>query len=406
MTDTRDALRGAGTLAFAGVLAAGLGWLTLVVVARARGPAEYADFSVVWAVYFAVAGVLIGLQQEATRSLVASHREPPGTTLVRAGAWSTLLVALTAALVLVAAPVLGLMDLEDIGSVAGPALLAIPLLAAAMMVNGALAADGRWRALAALALGDQAVRLAAVVLAIAVAPGNVAYGVALVAGLCCFLPFIVVGWRRSLSIPGTGVGFLGRSAAAMVSSGCANLLVVGLPALITATGDASDRARGVLFAAILLTRTPVLLLANAVRPVVVRVFVENRNRLGVWAWRVAPLVVTASVVASAIGWIAGPWALRILFGDDFQVSGALMAGLVLAAVLILLQTWTGVALAAVNRDGASTVGWLVAVITAVGCLLLPLGLEARTVVALLAGPGVGMALHLVVLRRVPSPAAV
>ena len=192
----------------------------------------------------------------------------------------------------------------------------------------------------------------------------------------------------------------------MVSSGCANLLVVGLPALITATGDASDRARGVLFAAILLTRTPVLLLANAVRPVVVRVFVENRNRLGVWAWRVAPLVVTASVVASAIGWIAGPWALRILFGDDFQVSGALMAGLVLAAVLILLQTWTGVALAAVNRDGASTVGWLVAVITAVGCLLLPLGLEARTVVALLAGPGVGMALHLVVLRRVPSPAAV
>ena len=400
-TGTREALRGAGTLALAAFVAAGLGWLTLVVVARALGPGEYADFSVVWSVYFGVAGILIGLQQETTRSLVAARREPARIGLVGAGAWTTLTVVLAALLVAAIGLALGV-TVKDVGNTAGPALLAIPVLAAAMMVNGALAADGRWNALAWLALGDQVVRFGAVILVVQLAPGDVAFGAALVAGLVCFVPFIAIGWSRLPKIAGTRPGFVGRSAAAMVSSGCANVLVVGLPALITATGDGSDRARGVLFAAILLTRTPVLLLANSVRPVVVRVFVANRSQLRAWAWRVAPSVVVATAVAAGVGWALGPWVLRLLFGSDFRVSGPVMAGLVLAAVLILLQTWTGVALAAIDRDLASTVGWLVAVVIAVGCLLLPLALEERTLSALLAGPGAGIAIHLAVLRRSPG----
>jgi len=404
MTETRQALRGAGILALAGVVAAGAGWLTLVVVARTRGPSEYADFSVVWSVYFGIAGVLIGLQQETTRSLVAARREPRRIGLVGAGAWTTLTVVLAALLVGATALALGGVNVADVSMVAGPALLAIPLLAAAVMVNGALAADGRWNVLAGLALGDQFVRFGLVIVVVQVAPSEVAYGAAMVAGLICFIPFIAIGWSRRPAIAGTRSGFVGRSAAAMVSSGCANVLVVGLPALITATGEASDRAHGVLFAAILLTRTPVLLLANSVRPVVVRVFVANRSSLRAWAWRVAPVVVLATTVAVAIGWALGPWLLRLLFGSDFRVSGELMACLVLAAVLILLQTWTGVALAAIDRDVASTVGWLVAVVIAVGCLLLPVGLEERTASALLAGPGVGMAIHLAVLRMSPGEA--
>lgn len=400
-TGTREALRGAGTLALAAVVAAGLGWLTLVVVARTLGPGEYADFSVVWSVYFGVAGILIGLQQETTRSLVAARREPGRVGLVGAGAWTTLAVVLAVLLVAAFGLTLGV-TVEEVGNAAGPALLAIPVLAAAMVVNGALAADGRWSALAWLTLGDQVVRFGAVILVVQLAPGDVAFGAALVAGLVCYVPFIAIGWARRPKIAGTGPGFVGRSAAAMVSSGCANMLVVGLPALITATGDGSARARGVLFAAILLTRTPVLLLANSVRPVVVRVFVANRSRLRAWAWRVAPSVVVATAVAAGVGWALGPWVLRFLFGSDFRVSGPVMAGLVLAAVLILLQTWTGVALAAVDRDVASTVGWLVAVFIAVGCLLLPLTLEERTLSALVAGPGVGIAIHLAVLRRSPS----
>jgi O-antigen/teichoic acid export membrane protein len=405
MTETRDVVRGAGTLAIAGVAAAVLGWATLVVVARTQGPGEYADFSVIWSVYFGVAGILIGLQQETTRSLVASREGSRGVGLVGAGAWATLVVLVAALAMVAVAPVAGSVGADDVVSSAGPAIIAIPLLAAAMMVNGGLAADSRWGALAGLALGDQFVRLVAVVLVVAVAPGEVAYGAALVAGLACYFPFIVVGWRRAPVITGTRAGFVGRSGAAMVSSGCANLLVVGLPALITVTGGGSDRARGVLFAAILLTRTPVLLLANAVRPVVVRVFVIHRSRLREWARRIAPLTVAATAGAALLGWALGPWALRLLFGPDFEVSRGLIAGLVVAAVLILLQTWTGVALAAIDRDGASTAGWLVAVVLAIGCLLLPLGLEERTLVALLVGPGVGLALHLGVLGRSGQPDA-
>ncbi len=402
--EIREALCGAGTLALAAVVAAVLGWLTLLVVARTLGPGEYADFSVVWSVYFGVAGILIGLQQETTRSLLTARRESLSLQigLVGAGTWATLTVVLAAVLVAGVAFALSGVSVDDVGNAAGPALLAIPLLAAAMMVNGALAADGRWNALAWLALGDQLVRFGAVILVVQLAPGDVAYGVALVAGLVCFVPFIVIGWSRLPEVGGTRSGFVGRSAAAMVSSGCANVLVVAIPALITVTGGGSDRARGVLFAAILLTRTPVLLLANSVRPVVVGVFVANRTSLRPWTRRIAPLVVIATAIAAAVGWAGGPWMLRLLFGSDFRVSGLLMAGLVLAAVLILLQTWTGVALAAIDRDVASTVGWLVAVIVAVCCLLLPMGLEERTLVALLVGPGIGIAIHLVVLVMTPA----
>ena len=403
-TEANRALRGAGTLALAAVVAAAAGWLTLVVVARTQGPGEYADFSVVWSIYFGVAGVLIGLQQETTRSLVAVRREPARIGIVAAGAGTTLAVAVVSLLVVGLTLALGAASIHDVLSVAGPALLAIPLLAAAMMVNGALAADGRWNLLAGLTLGDQFVRFGAVILVVQVAPGDMAYGVALVAGLVCFVPFIAVGWSRLPAIPGTRSGFVGRSVAAMVSSGCANVLVVGLPALITATGDSSDHARGVLFAALLLTRTPVLLLANSVRPVVVRVFVTNRGRLREWASRAAPVVVLGTSVAVAVGWALGPWLLQALFGSDFEVSGALMACLVLGAVLILIQTWTGVALAAIDRDVASTLGWVVAVVVALGCLLLPWGLEERTVTALLAGPSLGVVVHLGVLRRSPGGA--
>lgn len=404
MTETRQALRGAGILALTGVVTAAAGWLTLVVVARSRGPGEYADFSVVWSVYFGIAGVLMGLQQETTRSLVSARREPRRVGLVRAGAWTTVAVVVAALLLGATGLVLGRANLDDIGTSAGPALLAVPLLAAAMVVNGALAAERRWNLLAGLTLGDQLVRFGLVLLVVHVAPGQVAYGAAMVGGLICFVPFIAIGWARRPAIAGTCPGFVSRSVAAMVSSGCANVLVVGLPALITATGDASDQARGVLFAAILLTRTPVLLLAHSVRPVVVRVFVAHRSQLRASARRAAPFVVLAGAVATTIGWALGPWLLRLLFGPEFRVSGLLMAGLVLAAVVILLQTWTGVALAAIDRDVASTVGWLVAVAIAVGCLLLPMNLEQRTVLALLAGPGVGIAVHLAVLRTAPIEA--
>ena len=55
--------------------------------------------------------------------------------------------------------------------------------------------------------------------------------------------------------------------------------------------------------------------------------------------------------------------------------------------------------AALHR--AYSLGWVSATVASALLLLLPLGLETRTVIALLCGPVVGIAVHLAALAKIP-----
>ena len=70
---------------------------------------------------------------------------------------------------------------------------------------------------------------------------------------------------------------------------------------------------------------------------------------------------------------------------------------------IALLTLTGAATVAAAMHRAYSLGWIGATVASAGLLLLPLDLETRTVVALLCGPLVGIAVHLAALRMVPAP---
>jgi O-antigen/teichoic acid export membrane protein len=399
MLESRRTVQGAATLAAAGIVSAVLGWLTLVVVARFRGPEEYAEFSVVWSLYFAVAGILIGLQQETTRAQLA-HKEQDGITRLADAASRTILgVLCVAGAGLIFASGLPGVTVVGIWRTAGPTLLALPVLAAAMVVTGALAADARWRAVASLAMADQAVRLVAISAVVLAFPGPLAYGFALAAGLLCYVPLIVHGLLHSPRLACSAAVFGRRSAAAMLSAGCANALVVGLPFLVTVTGESQERDRGVLFAAILMTRTPILLIANAIRPVLLRTFVSHKEEALTWTWKRVPIFISASLVAVLLAWAAGPVTLQLIFGEDFQTSRAMMSALMAGAILILVQTWSGLILVALDRDLSATFGWAVSLAVAISCLALPGSLQERTVSALLLGPVLGIALHLMAVGR-------
>ena len=80
----------------------------------------------------------------------------------------------------------------------------------------------------------------------------------------------------------------------------------------------------------------------------------------------------------------------------------MLAWLTAAAVAIALLTLTGAAAVAAALHRAYAVGWVGATVASVLLLLLPLGLETRTVVALLCGPLVGIAVHLGALARMQS----
>ncbi|KKO60739.1 hypothetical protein WN67_32530 [Mycolicibacterium obuense] len=110
------------------------------------------------------------------------------------------------------------------------------------------------------------------------------------------------------------------------------------------------------------------------------------------------VVAAVGVAASAV---FGPWLLREAFGADYVADGVLLGWLTAAAVMIALLTLTGAAAVAAALQRAYAVGWVSATVAAAALLALPLDLEVRTVVALLCGPLLGIAVHLVALAKVP-----
>ena len=88
------------------------------------------------------------------------------------------------------------------------------------------------------------------------------------------------------------------------------------------------------------------------------------------------------------------------FGEEYRADGALLAWLTTAAIAIALLTLTGAATVAAALHRAYAAGWISATVASMLLLLLPLDLETRTVIALLCGPMVGIAVHLAALARV------
>jgi len=128
-------------------------------------------------------------------------------------------------------------------------------------------------------------------------------------------------------------------------------------------------------------------------------FVDTR------AARLRALLAPAAVigVVGALGVLAaglvGPWLMRVAFGAQYQTSGALLAWLTAGAVSIALLTLTGAATVAAALHRAYSLGWVGATAAAAALLMLPFELQTRTVVALLCGPLVGIAVHLWALSR-------
>ncbi len=131
-------------------------------------------------------------------------------------------------------------------------------------------------------------------------------------------------------------------------------------------------------------------------------FVDQR------AHRMKALVVPAAVIGGlgaigvALAGVFGPWLLQEAFGAEYVADGVLLAWFTAAAVAIALLTLTGAATVAAALHRAYAAGWLSATVVSTSLLLLPLELEVRTVIALLCGPLLGIAMHLAALARPPA----
>ncbi|WNG81575.1 hypothetical protein C6A86_025960 [Mycobacterium sp. ITM-2016-00316] len=391
-----------GSVARVGVataLSALCGYAVLYLAARDLDPAGFSLFGVFWGAFGLVSGAANGLLQESTREVRAmrgQHRPAATTRPMRiaavVGIGSAVLIAVTAPLW--SARVFT----ED--QVLSVVLLSIGLAGFCLHATllGMLAGVDRWTQYGSLMVTDAAFRVAIAATAFVLGWGLAGFLWATVAGSVAWLILLALSPATRdaarLTAAGSARTFLTGAFHSVAAAGASAVLIMGFPVLLKATTGELGAAGGVVILAVTLTRAPLLVPLTAMQGNLIAHFVDQSHR------RLRALVVPAVAVTTIGGlgvvaaWSAGPWLLRSAFGPDYQAAGGLLAWFTAGAVAIALLTLTGAAAVAAALHRAYAAGWVGATLAAVALLLLPLDLETRTVIALLCGPIVGIAVHL------------
>lgn len=414
-----------GRVTIATVVAAASGYLVLLLAARYLGAAGYGVFAVFWASYGMVTGTQNGQLQETARAIRArtdtrndlagnptedigddnsddysdATAGRPLTVNVLIGIGIALLVALSS-------PLWAGRIFTD-QAMLSVALLAVGVASFAVYahLSGALSGRGSWTVFAVLLCCDALIRLVGAVVAVAAGWGLTAFLIITVIGSVSWMVILASSStaRRIIGLPGDvdTRTLTTNTLTAMAAAAAAAVLVMGFPVLINLTGHADDDA-GVLGAVVLavtLTRAPLLVPLNSFQGFLITRFVDARHRL--FASLAAPVLVVVLIggLGAVLAWTVGPWLLTTVFGGDFHLAGATVAALTVGATTLAVLTITGAAAVAVGRHRFYAAGWWVATAVSIIVLMLPLELTARVSVALIAGPVVGVAVHLWGMRR-------
>jgi len=281
------------------------------------------------------------------------------------------------------------------GGLAGFCLHATPL--------GMLAGAKHWSQYGALMVTDAVIRVVVATVTVVVGWGLVGFLWATVGGAVAWLLLLlaspVARQTAGLVAHEETRSFLRGASHAVAAAGASAILVMGFPVLLKATSGDLGSAGGVVILAVTLTRAPLLVPLTAMQGNLIAHFVDQRrHRLRALLAPVA-LVLAIGSAGVVLAYTTGPWLLRVGFGAGYDASGALLAWLTAGAVAIAVLTVTGAATVAAALHRAYSLGWIGATLAAGLLLMLPLPLENRTVVALLCGPLIGIAAHLVALAR-------
>ena len=380
------------------VLVAMLGLATVLAVGRWQGPQAYASFAVAWGLFFGVGGVFAGLQQEGVRSVSGGdqgHHRLLLPIVLAVGAGVGLVACL---LFLATAPN---------PSSAGSVVIGLGLLGLAGMtfLGGVLAAREDWPGLACVLILDAVARTSLVVWLAG-------------SGRTSLLPLGVVAgaltWPLLLSRPrfrsamgargdSGASGFLRRGLTAMAATGCAALLVAGLPLLVAIfRTDSLDSGAGSVLAALVIVRSVLLVPVYGYRPVILRALLTSETPDRVLG-RVSAGCAVGGLAWTGVAWLVGPASLQLVLGASFTVTRSECAALAFGASGLMLLVVSGLALVARDRHVASGIGWGLALVSTV--VMIPMADDARASVwlAALVGPWVGLVVHVrFITRRAPD----
>lgn len=401
MTRPRAAVAQLTTVGTAVAVASALGYVLQIVVGRSLTPAEYGVFIAFWGATFGLASSMSTIEQDVARRSAGQDvtGTPSSGTLAVAAAGIALLVG---SLTLV--PAVG----DRVYGAPAPVLAVVVAVSAVgfavqFATRGHLIGRDRTRPFAALVVVEAAVRLVALVVAVVVLPTLTPAIAAVCVGFGAFAWLalhrearaVLRGYRRD-HLPAAAR----RAGTLMVAAALTAVLITGYPTLVTVlTGEAPGATGGAVFAALTVSRVP-LLVVSPVQAVTVPAIVRWRTGAadgGAETIRALVLrggagLLAISAAGAAAGWFLGPWAVRFLYTDAYRVPPVAVALLVGSACLLAGALLVSAALVAVEAHRTMTGMWAAALVgTAVWLLTSPLDLVLTTATGALVGPLLGLA---------------
>lgn len=387
------------------------GYTVMYLAARQLNPAGFSVFAVFWGAFGLATGAANGLLQETTREVRIAIGEGSADSSAMDRRTITHPLRVAAVVAVAAAATIAVTAPLWSGHVfAESRMLSIVLLSVGVAgfclhatLLGMLAGNNDWSQYGALMVTDAVIRVAVAVTTVAVGWGLVGFLWATVAGAGAWLIMLLASPTARIAARLVAHGdtrtFLRGAAHAVAAASASAVLVMGFPVLLKATSGDLGSAGGVVILAVTLTRAPLLVPLTAMQGNLIAHFVDQRSHRLRALIGPAVIVLAIGAVGVVLAGLAGPWLLRTGFGADYHADGALLAWLTAGAVGIALLTLTGAATVAAALHRAYSVGWVGATVASALLLTVPLELQTRTIVALLCGPLVGMAVHLTALAR-------
>ncbi|MGV8896772.1 MAG: hypothetical protein ACOH10_05085 [Rhodoglobus sp.] len=389
----------AGATAIAGILA----YTIQAVVARGLGD-SYAVFAVFWSALFLVIGALAGVQQEVARA--TRHR----SGAVLAGRANVVAFAGgVASAVVVALLLSGLAWGSAVFGSPGFALVAPLALGAGLSVllasvTGTMYGLRTWRPLAVAIVLDVALRLlfVAVGLALGFNVVGIAWATVLPIGL---VVMVILGITRGSVLHAGELDVSYRGALVnvlrtIVASGATALLVSGFPLLLGVTSPtiATSTLSAVIFA-LTLTRAPLVISTIAMQSYLVVHFRDAGRSIVRSLLSIMGVVGAVGVLGALLAWWIGSDLIVWIAGDVFRVDPGFVGLLVASSIPTAWLALSGTAVLARGEHNYYSAGWLVAAIVAMALLLLPFGIEARTLISLSFAPLAGLVVHYLAVIR-------
>jgi O-antigen/teichoic acid export membrane protein len=409
-----EAARGFGAVSV-GLAVLGLAsFAFLSVSGRALGPAELAPLATLWVLINAIGPALFHpLEQEIGRAVAARAAEGTGarSLFLRAVLLALgLCVALAAVLIAARRPLAdAVFDGHEVLVLA--LALGVAGLAAEHVTRGALAGGGHFERYGAQLALDGVLRIgsAAVLAALGVAVAG-PYGIFL--GLSPVLAVLfTLGRLRTALTPGPPETWrgLGRAVGWLTLGALAGQFVVNAaPVAASIIAGPTESARAGIFVSVLvLARIPLFLFA-AIQASFLPGLASLAARGDHVGFRrrvlqVAGLVSAIGLTGIAVLLAVGPWLVTVVYGADFVTTRATLWPLATAGALFMLASVLAQSLVSLRAYRVSAVGWVVGAVVFLGCVTVPLPLEARVGGAFLLGSLASTVALALALRRRLEP---